>query len=397
MLSLIFQRRSVVGIPGSAGGSCGLLALGAAALLSAGCQREEIAAYDAPKDAPAAAVPAPGHGSMAGSLPDQMPPKPGLRWKEVPTGWTSKGASGMRVANFSVTGPNQGQADLAVIPLPGTGGSDLDLVNLWRGQLGLAAIEEGDLASHTDETSVSGQPVRLFSIVGTGSSDASAAGNQILVAALRNSGFTWFFKLGGDAATVAANRDALKSFLAGVEFTAPEASMAQAPQAVPPFASGGPATASASAGPPGATPKPKWQVPDAWKAQPAPNMVHSKWTVTAGNGASADISVSVFPGEVGGLVPNLNRWRSQVGLPPAPEPELKALQDNLDVLGGKATLADFVGSSPESGNQTRIVGAVVRRDGFSWFYKILGAPAAIEAHRESFLQFIQSAQYTRGS
>jgi hypothetical protein len=119
--------------------------------------------------------------------------------------------------------------------------------------------------------------------------------------------------------------------------------------------------------------------------------------VTGADGAAADITVSVFPGEVGGLVPNLNRWRSQVGLSPAPEPELMALQDNLDVLGGKATLADFTGSSPESGNQNRIVAAVVRRDGFSWFYKILGSPAVIEAQREVFVQFIQSAQYTRGS
>jgi len=363
-----------------------------ASLLIAGCNREAIVSYDAPKDAPAAPAPASGHGSMAGSLPDQMPPRPGMRWKEVPNGWTPKGATGMRVANFAVTGPNNGQADLAVIPLPGTGGSDLDLVNLWRGQLGLAPIVEADLLSHTDETTVSGQPVRLFSIVGSGSSDAAAAGNQILVAALRSGGFTWFFKLGGDVATVAANREALKTFLAGVEFTAPEPSMVAAPTMVGPFAGGATAGTPTDGGSPGSTPKPKWQVPDGWTTQTAPNMVHSKWTVTG-----ADITVSVFPGDVGGLVPNLNRWRSQVGLPPAPEPELMALQDNLDVLGGKATLADFTGSSPESGSQNRILAAVVRRDGFSWFYKILGAPAVVEAQREAFVQFIQSAQYTRGS
>ena len=366
--------------------------LSLAALLSAGCQREEIAYYDAPKDSPAPAAPA-GHGSMSGQLPEAMPARPGMRWKDLPSGWTSKGASGMRVANFSVTGPNNGQGDLAVIPLPGTGGSDLDLVNLWRGQLQLPPIEESALKSHTDETTVAGQPVRLFDIVGTGSTDAAAAGNQILVAALRKEGFTWFFKLGGDAATVAANRDALKAFLGGVEFTAPEEPAVGGGA----MAGAGAASPAAGGGEGGAMPKPKWQVPDDWKAQTAPQMVHSKWTVTAGNGASADVTVSVFPGETGGLTANLNRWRSQVGLPPAPEAELTALKDNFDVLGGKATLADFRGTSPESGNETRIVAAVVRRDGFSWFYKLLGAPAAIEAHREAFVRFIQSAQYVRGS
>ncbi len=305
----------------------------------------------------------------------------------------------MRAANFSITGTGDGKADLAVIPLPGTGGSDLDLVNLWRGQLGLPPIAESELPSHTDETTVAGQPVRLFTIVGTGSSDAAAAANQILVAAIRHEGFTWFFKLGGDAESVVAQRDPLKTFLAGVEFTAPEPSAGGAPGIAPPFASGGAASARPAGGPSGQGQphKTKWQVPDAWTAQSAPSMVHSKWTVAGANNATADVTVSVFPGETGGLVPNLNRWRSQVGLAPAPDAELVALQDNLDVLGGKGTLADFEGTSPESGSTARIVAVVVRRDGFSWFYKLLGASAAVEAHREAFLQFVQSVQYTRGS
>ncbi|MBL9128323.1 MAG: hypothetical protein JNL97_11775 [Verrucomicrobiales bacterium] len=363
--------------------------LSLAAFFASGCHREEIASYEAPKDRPVAASPA-GHAGMSGRLPEAMPSRPGMKWKELPAGWTSKGASGMRVANFSVTGPNNAQGDLAVIPLPGTGGSDVDLVNLWRGQLGLAPIEVSALPSHTDETSVGGQPIRLFNIVGSGSGDAAAAGNQILVAALRKDGFTWFFKLGGDAATVAANRDPLKAFLAGVEFTAPE------PMAAPvDMAAAAPSSSGNEGG--GSMPKPKWQVPETWKAQTAPQMVHSKWTVSADAGATADVTVSVFPGETGGLTANLNRWRSQVGLPPAPEAELTAMKDNLDVLGGKGTLVDFTGSSPESGNETRIVAAVVRRDGFSWFYKLLGAPAAVGAHREAFVQLVQSAQYLRGS
>lgn len=387
--------------PGASGNTSRLsaaLALVLAGGVIAGCHRDEIASYEAPKDAPP--PPPAGHGSMAGSLPEPMPTKPGMRWKDVPTGWTVRGASGMRVANFTIAGENDGKADLAVIPLPGTGGTDLDLVNLWRGQLGLAPITEAALAAHAEETTVGDQPIRLFTIVGTEPSDASAAGNQILVAALRKEEFTWFFKLGGDAPTVTANREALKTFLAGVEFTAPEPSSAPASFAsggAPPFASGAAAGAAPGGAPTGAMPKPKWQVPETWKAQAAPQMVYSKWTVTAGDGAAADITVSVFPGETGGLVANLNRWRSQVGLSPAPDAELTALQDNLDVLGGKATLADFVGTSPESGIQTRILAAVVRRDGYSWFYKLLGAPAAVESHREAFVQFIQSAQYLRGS
>lgn len=365
--------------------------LAAAAGFLAGCNREQVAVYDAPKDAPPApAAPTPSADPHGGT--DQLPPRPGLAWKSLPASWTSKGPSGMRVANFSIAGTNGGQADLAVIPLPGTGGADLDLVNLWRSQLGLAPITDPDLKAHTEEASIRGETVRLFSIVGSGSADAASAANQILVAALRKEGFTWFFKLAGDAPTVASQRDSLKAFLGEVEFTAPTApAMAAAGSPAPP-----PAPASRPGG--GAQPQPQWTVPTDWTSVPPTSMIHSKWTIGGGAAAAgADVTVSVFPGETGGLLPNLNRWRSQVGLKPAPEAELNALIDNLEVAGGKGTLVDFAGSHPESGQPSRIVAAVVRRDGFSWFYKLLGKPEAVESQRAAFIKFVQTALYSRGA
>lgn len=363
------------------------LAVGAALAVvlgvGAGCQREEITAYDAPKDQPA---PPAGHGSESMAQHGMSgPARPGITWSSLPEGWTSTGASGMRAATFSIASAAGTNADLAVIPLPGTGGSDLDLVNLWRSQLALPPIAESELASHTDTTMVSGQEVKLFSIVGSGSADSNATANQILVAALRRDGFTWFFKLGGPSEVVAAQRDSLKTFLGSVAFTASESSdaSAQAASTAPSAPTSGPSAA--------------WDVPEAWKAVAAPRMVHSKWTAASDSGATADVTVSVFPGEAGGLLPNLNRWRSQVGLQPAPDAELNPLVGNLEIPGGQGTLVDFQGQSPESGDTTRLVGAVVKKDGNSWYYKMLGNPAAVEAHRAAFIKFIQTARYSRGS
>jgi hypothetical protein len=305
----------------------------------------------------------------------------------------------MRVANFTVPGANGGKADLAAIPLPGTGGSDLDLVNLWRSQLSLEPITEDQLKSHTDETTVAGQTVKLFSIVGSGGADVNAASSQILVAALRKDGFTWFFKLSGDAPSVAAQRETLKTFLAGLEFTAPEGPAGgvdpHASMAAGPFSGGAPA----NSGPPsGGQPKVSWQtIPEGWKTAPPGQMVHTKWIVAGAGGATAEVAVSVFPGDVGGLVPNLNRWRAKVGQGPAPEAELLSHADNTEVLGGKATLVDFAGTDPETSSPLRLLGAVVKRDGWSWFYKFTGTPAVVEAHREAFVKFVQNAQYSRGS
>jgi len=303
----------------------------------------------------------------------------------------------MRAANFTIEGGDQGAADLAVIPLPGTGGSDLDLVNLWRGQLGLAPIEVAQLASHTDETSVAGQAVKLFRIVGSEDTQSPGATNQILVAALRRDGFTWFFKMAGPQALVSTQTEALKGFLGQVEFTEAAAPTDTGTASARP-------SPDASADPHRATPPPAegqsqvaWDVPPDWETVPPTQMIHSKWRVKAPSGEAADVTVSVFPGETGGMVANLNRWRSQVGLQPAPEPEITALIDNMDVLGGKGTLVDFAGSGPENGDPLRLVGAVVRRGSQSWFYKLLGPAPAVAAHRDAFVKFVQSARYTRGS
>jgi len=328
-------------------------------------------------------------------MADQMPPRPGMTWKELPAGWSSRGAAGMRAANFTIEGGDQGAADLAVIPLPGTGGTDLDLVNLWRGQLGLAPIEASQLASHTDETSVGGQPVKLFRIVGTEDAQAPGATNQILVAALRRDGFTWFFKMAGPQALVSTQTEPLKGFLGQVEFTAASASApAQPASSGTPTGTGRPQEAAPAAD---GQPQVAWDVPPEWEQVPPTQMIHSKWRVKAPSGEAADVTVSVFPGETGGMVANLNRWRSQVGLQPAPEAEITSLIDNMDVLGGKGTLVDFSGSGPENGDPLRLVGAVVRRGSQSWFYKLLGPEAAVAAHRDAFVKFVQSARYTRGS
>ncbi len=356
---------------------------------AAGCHRDRVVVYDAPKDAaPPPASHARGSASM-GSVPEAMPARPSLTWKSLPEGWVDKGASGMRVANFSLPSPEGSPAELAVIPLPGTGGSDLDLVNLWRGQLGLDPIPEGELSRHTEETQIGAESVRLFSIVGASPADASASGNQILVAALRKGGFTWFFKLGGPTAVVEASKASLKSFLAAVEF-------GEAPVSAPVLASRAPGSASPGAAPAGPA-LAEWEVPPAWSSVAAPQMVHRKWTAPGPGSSSADITVSVFPGETGGLVDNLNRWRGQVGLGGLSEAELQKGIQSIDVLGGAATLVDYTGSSPESGDASRVVVVIVRRDGRSWFYKLLGPPQVVEAQRSAFVRFVQSARYSKGS
>ena len=71
-------------------------------------------------------------------------------------------------------------------------------------------------------------------------------------------------------------------------------------------------------------PVPAWSVPAGWtKLDQQKPMRYA--TFVAGEGAGKiEVVLSTFPGDVGGLIPNINRWRGQVGLGPITQDQLAA-------------------------------------------------------------------------
>lgn len=56
-----------------------------------------------------------------------------------------------------------------------------------------------------------------------------------------------------------------------------------------------------------------------------------------------EISVTRFAGDGGGMLPNLNRWRNQLGLEPVTETELSSQAKKLDGASGEVWLVDLTG------------------------------------------------------
>ena len=69
----------------------------------------------------------------------------------------------------------------------------------------------------------------------------------------------------------------------------------------------------------------QWTKPEGWSEQPLSEMRLGSFKVDGPNAASADVSVIAFPGEAGGLISNINRWRGQLQLPPLDEDQLVAI------------------------------------------------------------------------
>lgn len=397
----------------------GVSALTLSALLGgAGCGRDSsVQVYNVDtNDTLAATAPAAPAAAPAGAMPSTMPPGlptpdslglPSLNYT-VPAGWQQKAPSQMRVASFSVSSGGQ-SADVSVVPLGGMGGGDLANVNRWRGQIGQPALTDDQLKSLAEAVTIGGQSGTLYDLAG---SDSEGAPSQRILGTILYRGDTvWFFKMEGAADLVEKQKPSFIAFLKSVQFGAASpgssASTAPAPlgavdpnQPLPPShpsidnmspmgnSSGMPAAP--------AVPLPQWTVPAGWQPGPLAQFLVAKFIVNGDAGTRAEVNVSSLTGDGGGLLPNVNRWRQQLGLAPVAD-EAGAQAQSLTVPGGTATVVDFSGVSARTGQPARLVGVMQSVGGQTWFYKLMGDAAVVAAQKDALLKLVQSARYPGAS
>jgi len=140
---------------------------------------------------------------------------------------------------------------------------------------------------------------------------------------------------------------------------------------------------------------PQWEAPKDWQPGPASSVRRGSWTVRSADGQSADIAVTAFPGDVGGLLANINRWRGQIGMQPVMPNEVASITSNMAVNGQTATMVDFSSEQPMAGktNQQRVIVVILMHDGNSWFFKMTGDAPLVAAQKDMLLQFVKSAKF----
>lgn len=140
----------------------------------------------------------------------------------------------------------------------------------------------------------------------------------------------------------------------------------------------------------------QWTRPDGWTEQPLSEMRLGSFKVAGPNAASADISVIAFPGEAGGLISNINRWRGQLQLAPLDEDQLRQIIQRTEVDSVPTYLVDFR-TAENAPKPSRILGAVLQAADRTWFVKMTGPPELIESQRQKFLDFVKSFRFTSHS
>jgi TPR repeat protein len=128
-----------------------------------------------------------------------------------PADWR-KVENAIAVAAFEI-GEGDAKATLAVIPLPGEAGGLTANVNRWRSQLALPAADEAAIQKAARSIKVGGVEGRLIDLVGEGADARRILG----VIAVRGEQ-TWFIKLMGPAASVAAQQAAFEAFVTSIKF-----------------------------------------------------------------------------------------------------------------------------------------------------------------------------------
>jgi predicted small secreted protein len=140
---------------------------------------------------------------------------------------------------------------------------------------------------------------------------------------------------------------------------------------------------------------PQWTVPKDWEEGKAAPMRRATFVVKGVDGQSAEVAISAFPGDVGGLLANVNRWRGQIGLGPVAPDEVASITADVEINGAKLTVVDFQTDTVAAGktHPRRMIVVTLPHDGNSWFFKLTGDAPLVGAQKEPLLQFVKSVKF----
>ncbi|MSU32158.1 MAG: hypothetical protein EXS25_05770 [Pedosphaera sp.] len=128
----------------------------------------------------------------------------------VPSGWKDGGSRPMRLASFEISDA-EGIGDVSISSLSGDGGGLLANVNRWRGQAGLAAVDEATLKRESGTIrTADGETGFLVDLKGTE--------KRILAVIIPHGGSSWFIKLTAPTGLIAKERSKFDAFVQSIRF-----------------------------------------------------------------------------------------------------------------------------------------------------------------------------------
>ena len=128
-----------------------------------------------------------------------------------------------------------------------------------------------------------------------------------------------------------------------------------------------------------------YMLPDGWRELPASGIRKATLQVSDDAG-TAELSVLVFPGDVGGELANINRWREQIGLQAIDAASLPKLSESMAISEHSARYVTLLGA------EQSIKGAILPFHGRTWFFKLMGPTATVQSKEAGLRHFLESVK-----
>jgi hypothetical protein len=329
------------------------------------CKDDEIRTYRVATDSTAEASAPPALNPIAEESENHTQ---SVVW-QAPGDWKPEKPGQFLTASYSV--PSGGR--VTVSKLAGDGGGLAANLNRWRGQVGLKPLAEKDVAGQPLKIAGSAAGMQLFNLT---SENSATDAEGILAGVLPLKTETWYFKFTGPVGVLRRTEGVFAEFLRSVR-------IAGIHQAKP---SSAPAANSAK--------KINVTPPDGWTPSEGSSMRAASFSIAGPDSTSADVSVVPIPGDSGSVLDNVNRWRNQLKLTPLASADDPALGKREDAPAGEIFVSHMISTEPIlNGKNAAIGSAILKRPGITWFFKITGDAALVQANLEKFATFVRSTRF----
>lgn len=139
-----------------------------------------------------------------------------------------------------------------------------------------------------------------------------------------------------------------------------------------------------------ARPQVSWTLPKDWKESSPGQMSVASFSIQDADGHEAQVAITPLGQFAGRDAELVNMWREMLGMEPLSREEALKQFEAVEVGGEKGKLFQVEGKREGGSGPARIVTAMVHRPDASWFYKLQGDAALVEAQKPAFIEFLKS-------
>lgn len=142
----------------------------------------------------------------------------------------------------------------------------------------------------------------------------------------------------------------------------------------------------------------EWKLPEGWTELPdaGPGQFGRMATIQVSrDDPRLVLAVNRLDGAGSGdLLPNLNRWEAQLGLPGTTPEEAANKAKVIEVDGHAGHRIDLTGTDAKTQSPARLLGFILPHGGVTWSFKLQGAPEKVASQEGAFDAFVASVRFT---